>query len=231
MFVVKPGTRIPVSLINSISTKHSAVGDRVYLETVFPIVVDGRVVIPAGSYVAGTITHVKRPGRIKGRGEIYIRFDSITLPNGVHRDFGGRVGSLDGTEDEELDREEGVVRSSSDKTGDARTVAETTVSGTWMGVVVGAASGRPGLGAGVGATAGAAAGIITVLATRGPEVVLPAGTTMEMVLDRPLRFTEEEVDFGRAVGGARQHHRPRKQEPQTRRVPTPRRLPGLPWPF
>src|SRR5687767_6596548 len=75
-FTVDPGTRVPLSLINSVSTKHAAEGDRVYLETVFPILVDGRIVIPPGSYVAGTVTQVKRPGRLKGRGELYLRFDS-----------------------------------------------------------------------------------------------------------------------------------------------------------
>src|SRR5438874_11537768 len=93
-FVVEPGSKIPLSLINSVSTKHSAEGDRVYLETVFPILVNGKIVIPPGSYVAGTVTQVKRPGRVKGRGELYVRFDSLTLPNGVTRDFRARVGSL-----------------------------------------------------------------------------------------------------------------------------------------
>lgn len=49
-FTVAPGTRVPLSLINSVSTKSAGEGDRVYLETVFPIVIDGRVVIPPGSY-------------------------------------------------------------------------------------------------------------------------------------------------------------------------------------
>lgn len=233
IYTVAAGTRIPVSLINSISTKHSAVGDRVYLETVFPIVVDGKVVIPAGSYVAGTITEVKRPGRIKGRGELYIRFDSLTLPNGVNRSFGGRVGSLDGTEEEELDREEGAVRSSTDKGGDARTIAETTVTGTSIGAIAGAAaSGRPGLGAGIGAAAGAAAGIVTVLATRGPEVVLPSGTTLEMVLDRPLHFRESELDFANVTGRPGRRPAARSHDIERERtIPLPRRVPGLPWPF
>ena len=61
-YVVDSGTKVPLALINSISTKHSAEGDRVYLETVFPIMVNGRIVIPPGSYVAGTVTQVKRPG-------------------------------------------------------------------------------------------------------------------------------------------------------------------------
>ncbi|MEO7143589.1 MAG: hypothetical protein ABI165_08820, partial [Bryobacteraceae bacterium] len=67
-YMVDNGTKIPLSLINSVSTKHSAEGDRVYLETVFPVMSNGRIVIPTGSYVSGTVTQVKRPGRVKGRG-------------------------------------------------------------------------------------------------------------------------------------------------------------------
>src|SRR5258708_3514362 len=106
-FTVETGTKVPLSLINSVSTKHSAEGDRVYLETVFPVLVNGRIVVPVGSYVAGTVTQVKKPGRVKGRGELYVRFDSLTLPNGVTRDFHGRVGHMDGTSRNELDRAQG----------------------------------------------------------------------------------------------------------------------------
>ena len=70
-FVIAPGTRIPLGLINTITTKNAHEGDHVYLETVFPILASGRIVIPPGSYVAGTMMEVKRPGRVKGRGELY----------------------------------------------------------------------------------------------------------------------------------------------------------------
>src|SRR5690349_10457974 len=103
-YVVNTGTTVPLSLINSISTKHSAAGDRVYLETSFPVLVNGRIVIPVGSYVAGTVTQLKKPGRMKGRGELYVRFDSLTLPNGVTRDFRARLGGVDGQTSGELDR-------------------------------------------------------------------------------------------------------------------------------
>src|SRR5262249_23163956 len=121
---VDPGTHIPLNLINSISTRNAAEGDRVYLETAFPIVVTGKLVIPPGSYVAGTVTQVKRPGRVKGRGEIYLRFDSLTLPNGVTRDFRARISGLDGRSAEELDRKEGKVVSEGNKGGDAKTIGE-----------------------------------------------------------------------------------------------------------
>src|ERR1700722_5832767 len=106
-YVVQPGTRIPMSMINSVNTKNSAAGDRVYLQTVFPILAGGKIVIPPGSYVEGTVTEVKRPGRVKGRGMLYVRFDSLTLPNGVTREFRARVGAVDGRSDEKLDKGEG----------------------------------------------------------------------------------------------------------------------------
>src|SRR6201999_7861 len=101
-YTVQAGTRIPLGLINSVSTKHSAAGDRIYLETVFPIVIESHIVIPPGSYVTGTVTEVKRPGRMKGRGELYVRFDTLTLPNGVTRDFRSRLGSVDARGNEKL---------------------------------------------------------------------------------------------------------------------------------
>ena len=128
-FEVETNTRIPLSMINSVSTKNAAPGDRVYLETVFPILVNGRIVIPPGSYVSGTITKVQRPGKIKGRGEFYLRFDALTLPNGVTRDFHARVSGLDGRASEELDRNEGSIKSEGSKGTDTRTVVETTVAG------------------------------------------------------------------------------------------------------
>ncbi len=229
-FVVPTGTRIPLSLINSISTKNSAEGDRVYLETVFPILANGKIVIPPGSYVMGTVTEVKRPGRVKGRGELYLRFDSLTLPNGVTRDFRARVGSLDGTSNDELDRGEGTIRSAGNKGGDARTIAETTSAGTSVGAIAGSIAGRPGMGLGIGAAAGAAAGLMGVLLTRGPDAVLARGTTLEMLMDRSVSYTAAEVDFTGA-----QTHTPQNQggggpagnSRQSLPIPGTRRLGGI----
>jgi type IV secretion system protein VirB10 len=194
-YTVQTGTRIPLGLINSVSTKHSAAGDRIYLETVFPIVINSHIVIPPGSYVTGTVTEVKRPGRVKGRGELYVRFDSITLPNGVTRDFRSRLGSIDARGDERLDKREGEIQSDSNKGGDARTVGVGAATGASIGAIAGSAAGHAVMGAGVGAAAGAAAGLAGVLLTRGPDAVLAKGSTIEMVLDRPLTFTATEVNF------------------------------------
>ena len=195
-YVVDTGTKVPLTLINSVSTKHSVEGDRVYLQTVYPIMVNGRIVIPPGSYVAGTVTEVKRPGRVKGRGELFLRFDSLTLPNGVTRDFRARIGTMDGRASEDFDRTEGKIKSEGNKGGDARAVGEATAAGASVGVIAGGVAGHYGMGAGIGAAAGAAAGLMGVLLTRGPDAVLAKGSTIEMILDRQLHFEDNELNFG-----------------------------------
>ena len=153
-YKVEIGTKVPLALINSISTKHSAEGDRVYLETVFPILVNGRIVIPVGSWVTGTVTQVKKAGRMKGRAELYVRFDSIMLPNGVTRDFRARLGGVDGQASGELDKAEGKLNGEGNKAGDARTIGETAGVGASIGVIAGSAAGNIGMGAGIGAAVG-----------------------------------------------------------------------------
>ena len=196
-YVIDVGTRIPLSMVNSVSTKHSEEGDRVYLETTFPIAVNGRIVIPAGSYVLGTISAMQRPGKVAGRGEFFLRFDELMLPNGVTRDFRGRVSGLDGRASEDLDKDEGKISSEGNKSGDARTVAEAAATGAGLGGLAGIGL-NPAMGVGIGAGAGLAAGLIGVLMSRGPDAVLAKGTTVEMVLDRQLVYTESELDFSGA---------------------------------
>ena len=190
--VVPAGTKIPLTLINSLSTKHSSEGDRVYLQTSFPIFIDGRIVIPRGSYVTGTVTEAKRPGKVKGKGEIFLRFDSLTLPNGTTRDFRSRLGGTD-ADTGQFDRTEGKIKGDGGKGSDARTVATTTGAGASVGAIAGSAAGHGAMGAGIGAAAGAAAGLAAVMLSRGPDLVLPRGTSFEMVLDRDVRYKPAEL--------------------------------------
>jgi hypothetical protein len=199
-FTVEAGTKMPLSLINSVSTKHTETGDRVYLETAFPVLVNGRIVIPVGSWVMGTVTEVKKPGRVKGRGELYIRFDNLTLPNGVTREFRSRMDAMDASSTGELDRAEGKVKSEGNKAGDVRTVAETAGAGASVGAIAGNAAGHGVMGLGIGAAAGVAGGLIYVLASRGPDAVVAKGSTIEMVLDRAISFKEIDLNFAAPIG-------------------------------
>jgi hypothetical protein len=201
-FQVDPGTHVLLSMVNSVSTKRAAVGDRIYLQTAFPLLSNGRIVVPQGSWVTGTITQVKRPGRVKGRGELQVRFDSLVLPNGVSRNFRADLGALDGRNDGTLNKEQSKVQGPGDKKSDVGQVVTTTAEGAAIGTAVGAASGHLGGGSVIGLGAGAAAGLIGVLASRGPDATLDRGATVEMVLDRPLSFSRADLDLTGAPAAA-----------------------------
>lgn len=183
-FLVAAGTPVPLSLMNSISSKNSAVGDQVYLRTTVPVAVDGRIVIPVGTYVVGTVTKSVRPGKVKGKGEIALRFDRLLFDDGRTVDLAGRFGAMDGDNPGTMDRKEGKVTSDSSAGRDAMIVGGSAAGGTMMGRWIGD-SGR---GAGIGAGAGAAAGLTAVLLTRGPDATLRKGASVEMVLNRDLRI-------------------------------------------
>jgi hypothetical protein len=187
------GTRIALSLRNGLDTKHTQDGDRVYLETIQPVAVDSRIVIPRGSYVNGTVTESKPAHGVKGKGEMYIRFDSLLLPNGVSRDFHSRLVSADSSARGNVDSTEGKVTGERDGSGDARTVALGTGVGASVGAIAGSAAGHPLGGVGIGAGAGAGVALATILHGKRPEAVLPRGTIVEMILDRDLRFSPNEL--------------------------------------
>lgn len=193
--VVRAGTRILLRMLNTVDTKHSKDGDRVYLETEVPVTVEGRVVIPRGSQVTAVITNAKQPGRVKGKGELYLRFDSLTLPNGVTRDFRSRLSGADAGVSGDLDRKEGKITSPGNKSGDARTVAGGAGVGAGAGGLAGAIGGNAGMGTGIGAAAGAAAGLAKVLGRRGPDASIPRGATVEMLLDRDISFQAADIRF------------------------------------
>jgi hypothetical protein len=197
-YQVDAGTHILLSMVNSVSTRQAQPGDRIYLETAFPVLSGNHIVIPQGSWVIGTITEVKRPGRVKGRGELQVRFDSLTLPNGTTRDFRSDLSGVDSTDGNTLNREQNKVTGPSGKGRDAAVLVGTTAAGAGLGSTIGVAKGQVARGAGIGAGAGAAAGLLGVLLTRGPEAMLPRGSTVEMVLDRPLAFDEADLDFSKA---------------------------------
>ncbi len=191
---VPAGTRIPLTLQTAVDSKRSHEGDRVYLQTSFPVTIDGRVVIPRGSYVNGTVTKSKPAKGVSGKGQLFIRFDSLTLPNGITRDFRARLDSVDSGQGR-VDRKEGTITGERDKSGSAKTTAEGAGIGATVGGIAGAAAGHAGAGLGIGAAAGAAAGLATVFTKHRPDASLPAGATVEMVLDRDLHYSASELKF------------------------------------
>lgn len=220
-FVLKSGTRLPLSVMSGVSTKNAAPGDQIYLQTMIPVAVNRRIIIPAGSYVMGSVIQTKRPGKVSGRGELYVRFDSLMLPNGVTIDLTGRLGGVDGDSPGQLNRAEGKVTSDGAGGRDAMVVGGTSMAGAAMGNWIGDA-GTP---AGIGAGAGAAAGLAAVLLTRGPEASLERGAVVQMVLSQDLKLAEDEVDSHPGQAPRVAPGGPKPNSSSVPRIPWGRRIP------
>lgn len=192
--IVPPNTAIALELRNTINSRTAQPGQTVYCTTIYPVVVKNRIVIPVGSYAKGKLTEVKRPGRVKGKAELAVVFDEITLPNGVTKSL--RSASLSGYGDSSnqgFSSKEGKIQGESTKGKDAETVAISGAEGAGIGSIAGISSRHSGLGAGVGGAAGALGGLVYVLASRGKDVVVPAGTNLEISLGFPLTYDEDEL--------------------------------------
>jgi hypothetical protein len=211
--MVPAGTHIPLVLHNAVSTRSARPGDPVYFETLFPVMIDGKVVIPAGSYVSGEITESKRPGRVKGRGELMIKLTTMILPNAYMVNLNA-VPSNAGTGGNETTDSEGKIIADSEKGHDIGTIAKTTAAGAGIG---GLAT-RTGAGVGIGAAAGAAAGLAAVLLTRGPDAEMPRGSTVEAVIDRSLYLDADKVQFS-GPGQASSLAGPSNREPVRNKDP------------
>lgn len=213
---VPADTRVLLQLRSPIDTKSARVGDGVYCQTSFPVTQDNVVVIPAGTYVKGEIAHVERAGRIKGRAQILFHFNTMIFPNGYTVDLPGALKSEPGATNSSISDEEGTVRANGQKGKDAGTVAKTGATGAVVGAV---ATGRA-KDAGIGGLAGAAVGLGQVLFTRGQDVRIEQGTSLEMVLQRPLTVDVMNAEPADAVDG---NIRPRITN--GRRLPRPSRPP------
>ena len=211
--IVPTGTHLSMVLHNGISTRSAQAGDPVYFETLFPVLVDGKVVIPAGSYVSGEITESKRPGRVKGRAELMLRLTTLILPNAYVVNLAAAPGNASTGGGESVDSE-GKIKGDTDKASDAGTVVKSTAAGAGIGAI----AARSGTGAGIGAGIGAAAGLAAVLLSRGPEAEMPRGTTMEAIIDHPIYLDADKVQFT-SPGQASVLSGPTNREPQRSKVP------------
>lgn len=177
------GAHVLLRMMNSVSTKTAQVGDYIYLRTATPIVADGRVLVPSDSYVQGVVSRVKRSGRVSGRAELAIRLETLTLAGGRTLKFAPRLTSVDaGAIGQKVDAQENTVQQSPERERDAARIA--ILAGT--GATVGGLADESWSGAGIGAGVGSAVGLATVLLTRGHEVELRQGSTLDVTIERPL---------------------------------------------
>jgi type IV secretion system protein VirB10 len=187
-FTIPAGTKVPLALKQGISTKSARPGDPVYAQTNFPIAINGRMLIPAGTYVQGAISRVQRGGRLKGRAEILMHFTSLIYPNGYTVLLPGSVDNLPGADHEKMKGQEGTIQ----EEGQTGKKVETIASSAGTGAVVGGLS-RGGKGAAVGVGVGGVAGMAIALLTRGNDVRLEPGTGIDMIIQREVPLDEARI--------------------------------------
>jgi hypothetical protein len=185
---IPSGTRFPVALKHAVSSKGTREGDEVYAETTFPVVANGRVLIPAGTFVQGKVSHIQRGGRVSGRAEVLMHFTTLIYPSGYTVLLPGAVENAPGVDKTSVKDEEGTIRADSQKGQKIGTVATSAGAGAVAG---GLSNG--GKGALIGAGVGGAVGTAIALLTRGNDVKLDAGTTLEIVIQRDVPLDASRV--------------------------------------
>ena len=155
-------TPIAVTLVTAIASNTSKVEDQVRGTLAQPIVVEGTTVVPAGAEVIGAVIEASASGRVKGRATLAVRFDRLTVRGESHRSR--RRASRPRLGRDEERRQEGGRRC---RRGRHRRRHRGRGSGAAIGAGIGGAA--------------------TVLATKGNEVQLAAGTTLSTRLLEPVK--------------------------------------------
>jgi len=162
------GTALPLELATTVGSDTSAVEDPVSARVTSDVEVDGEVVVPEGSTVAGRVTYAQESGKVKGLAGVTVRFYTLTI----------------GSRTYDIAAEPVRRQAASTKGKDAQKIGIGAGAGAVVGGLLG---GRKG--AAIGAAAGGAGGAGVVLATKGQEVRLPSGTALSLRLTEPLAVT------------------------------------------
>ncbi len=161
------GTVLALTLRTSVGSATSNVEDQVRATLRSAVRADGVQALPEGTAVVGHITDAQRSAKVKGRATVAFRFTRIDLPG-----EGGMTNIRTGT----------VTRTAEGtKKQDAAKIGGGAVGGAIIGGIIGG-----GDGAAKGAAIGGAGGTGVVLATRGKEVSVAAGTPLSVKLTSPL---------------------------------------------
>ncbi len=195
--VIPSGSKIPLSLKQAISTKNAREGDPVYAETVFPFVVNERVLIPAGTYIQGKIMHTEHAGRSKKRAEMLIHFTSMIYPSGYTVMLPGSIDNTPGADNKGVKDSEGTIQQDKDTGKRLEDAAKGAAVGGTVGTIGGAAAGGFN-GARYGGLAGLAGGVAWALLKHGPELKLDVGTSLEMEIQRDVEVDASRIQVARA---------------------------------
>jgi len=165
------GTHFDMAAGDTITSRTAKVGDPFTARTVEDVKnAAGKVVIPAGSVVSGTITAVKPAPNPRTPGTLQLAVSSVTI-RGTNYPLEATIDSL-----ETVHKGRGVT------TGDAAKVG----AGAAGGAILGRVLGKNTKGAVIGGIVGAAAGAGVASQTKDSDIVLPKGAHINVTITRPV---------------------------------------------
>jgi hypothetical protein len=164
------GARVPLAAQDTITTRGAHAGDP-FTASVSQDVRDpaGRVVIPAGATVAGTIAAAEA-AHPNSTGILQLTVTSVTV-RGVSYPIEAAVVAMD-----TVRKGRGVTAGDAEKAG----------AGAAAGAIVGKLLGKDTKGALIGGAIGAAAGAAVAHETRSIDVIIPKGAAITIALTKPL---------------------------------------------
>ena len=179
--VVPEGTRLKLQLNENLSTKENKEGDSFTAYVIESVYQGNQIVIPKGSTVSGSISRITRPGRFKGKAVMHLLFQHIQIPPGREKlPILASLVRIDA--DADIDAE-GRLGGKGSKGRDLGKVVAPGLAGAGIGTLAGG-----GKGAGIGAGVGAGIGLANVFWTRGKDLELHRGSTMDISLEQALKI-------------------------------------------
>ena len=180
---IPSGTKFKTRLETPISSKLSEVGDTIIVTLLEPMAIDPQHVLPRGTEMTGKVTFVKRPGKVKGRAEVYALINELTTNYGSEPIHVSIDAADDVANDEKIRTdEEGKLKSNNNLGDDLEDATRGASLGSLATTPVAIATDSVGA-----AIAGPAVGAIAgLLLSRGKEVRLPVGTVFRMKFDKDL---------------------------------------------
>src|SRR3984957_109020 len=148
---IPQGAHVLLRMENSVNTRTAKEGDFVYLRTAFPIASAGDIAVPAGSYVQGIVSMSKQSRRVKGRAQLAIRLETLTLASGKVYKFSPHLSSVDsGETGQKVEGAENTVEQAPGHGQDAERIAILAGSGAAIGGLAERSWKGAGIGSGVG---------------------------------------------------------------------------------
>jgi len=191
---IQAGTRFKASLQTPVSTKLSEVGDLLYWTLYEPLRIDREHVLPRGMELSGRVTFVKRPGRVKGKAQLYALMDGLETYYGTES-IAVSVDAADVIREDDDEKlrtdEEGKLEANRDLGHDLGKAERGAGIGSMASLPIAITTGSVGASI-AGPIAGA---IVGILLTRGKDIRLPAGTVFRMKFVKDVAIPASIAEF------------------------------------